>query len=473
MSATLINTARGGVIGQDVSPYNAGEVSGDPWAGIFMSTNATITYAEAPQRGGTAYKFSTGATGAQAYLSWNTMPQQSTYYIRFYAYPDGLPGASIRFFELLDSTTTPCCTFGVRTTGQMTLRDSQGGIIWDSKLYLRPREWARIELKIDISQTVGQVEARIYTEADSPYPAERLISAATFNTMPNGTVPTNMRFGLPSLPTTNYTAYVNQMAASDTNWLGPADWSVDAPLVARNDAEVGPSGAVVTSQNSGDDQNHFLQFINSSVGASTYSTTQAAHGNQSFYIQPVNGDAHSYALTNLATTRAAARMYIRLTAAPTVGIDALQFTTPLYGTFSLLSRCIIGSFAECKIMDPAGTTLWTSSSSLPLNTWIRLEMFTQIGTTGTDCTIQFAYYTGDSTTATESFSTTTANLGTLPIGMVRFGKINNNTWTTPFYLDCLAVEQRASGFIGPYTTPPAIAATYAGVIPHAGWGIRV
>lgn len=51
MSATLTNTARGGIIGQDVSPYNSGEISGDPWAGIFMSTNATITYAAAQRYG--------------------------------------------------------------------------------------------------------------------------------------------------------------------------------------------------------------------------------------------------------------------------------------------------------------------------------------------------------------------------------------------------------------------------------------
>ncbi len=54
--------------------------------------------------------------------------------------------------------------------------------------------------------------------------------------------------------------------------------------------------------------------------------------------------------------------------------------------------------------------------------------------------------------------------------MLRFGKVTATSYATSFYMDDLAGQSAASGFIGPYSgalTPPA---TFAGIIPHLGWG---
>ncbi len=472
MTAILSNNARGGVAGQSVTQYNSGEVSGDSWRYMFLSATATITYAQAPVRSDIVHKFSSGSTAGQAYLTWGILPDAPVYYVRFYVYPEGLPSVSVRFCELWVDESTFGFTLGMRASGQLALKDSQGATVGDSTIRLRPSQWARIELKIVASPTNGQVETRIYTEADSPYYAERMVSAATFNTLPLANS-SSFRFGLPTLPSANYTAYLNCMSISDTDWLGPADWGVDAPLVIRNDAETGTPGATVAPNNSGDAQNRFIDGVANAVGASTYSTAQAAHGSQSFYFQPVDGDAHFYVYRLLGTNRAAARMYLYLTALPAVGAEVMQFTTPDLGGFAALSRVIISSTAQISLWDSAGTVLWTSAAPMPLNTWIRFEMFAQIGATAGTGEVRFAYYNHDSTTPVQSFSTSTANLGTLTIGGARFGKVNNNSWTAPFYLDGLSIQQAASGFIGPWATPPTPPASFAGIVPHLGWGRQV
>ncbi len=468
MTATFRNNANGGTNGAVVSLYNCGNASGDAWNFLSYGTGATISYVNAPARGGMAYKCTTTATASFCIFNWQALPDQSTYYLRFSVYLPTLPSSSFRFCEVSDDTSIGL-SIGCTSAGRVSIRDYNAAQMGLSTVSLPAGRWSRVELRYVSSATVGQMTLRIYTEVDSPYPAETLTSAASFNTKPNATYITQPRFGISSgLTIANWTYYIDDIAASDQGWLGPAN-AAFAPVGAYyNGGEMGTNGTVVTALNTGaTDSTYFYKFVNPS--SITFSNAQAAHGSLSYFIQPTSSNESYVNWTCYATQSAAARMYIYLTAFPTDTTEFMQITTSEI-SFDFIGRVALNSTGKVILYDAAGV-IWTSTASLSLNSWHRLELYGAIGGSSTTGVLQAAFYSGDGTVALDSFTTSAANTSTAQaIGIMRFGKVTATSYATSFYMDDLAAQSAASGFIGPYSgalTPPA---AYAGIIPHLGWG---
>ncbi len=471
MAAVFRNNANGGSNGMAVSyTTTGGAVSGEDWDFISIGTNGNITYADKPARGALSYKMALGATVTGVKLEWQNFQTSSTAYIRLYVYLPSLPSASFRFIELTDSTQL-AWSLGLRSDGKLSIRDSANTSMTVSTTSLPVGRWLRLEARIIANATTGSSVVKIYTEADSPYPAETMTSASTFNTAPNGTGIELLRCGIVGSATSNYTYYLDDIAISNSGYLGPSDPNLVGPLELGNNADFGTNGTALTMANSGDTSNHFFQSF-SQPGQISFSNAQAAHGSLSYVFQSVSGSDNLMMWRGLHTSAAAMRFYIYITAIPAEINPIAQFTTGS-GGFTQLAWLAVNLNGKICVLDATSTVIWQATNAISLNTWYRLEIFASLGGTATTGTIQAAYYALDSTTAIDSFSTSSANLGTDAISWARFGKIGSTTYTAPFYIDEISVVQNASGFIGPYAGLPAQPPAQPGTIPHLGWGREV
>lgn len=469
MSVLLTNNAEGASVGQNVSLGNSGETSGAPWDYVH-DPDSIMTYSSSVVRGTRSYCIAAGATVASAFMEWGRFSPCPIVYSRVYIYMPALPPALIRFQKLGDST-NDVVMMGVRTNGQISIRDFNGTQVAQSVAVLPTGRWVRIETRCVASATTGQVTMRVYADADSPYPSETITSAATFNTGPNGLPFSKCAFGLPGVALANYTYYQDDMAVADDGWLGPADQTVLGMMTLYNDAELQANGVAVTSVNSGNQSNAFFSEVELGTGTITYSTAQSAHGTTSYLFAPDTTSDHFLSILRLATNAAALRFYGYFTGAPPVNTEIAQLNT-MVPSFTLLARLVFTSEGKLSAFNTPGP-VWTSTASIPLNTWVRFELFAALGATAGDGVIQANMYLHDSLSPLDGFSLSGAGLGTEPFTMARFGKLSNNAYDAPFYLDDFAVQQGASGFVGPYSGPPTVPPLYAGIIPPKGWGIKL
>jgi hypothetical protein len=198
-------------------------------------------------------------------------------------------------------------------------------------------------------------------------------------------------------------------------------------------------------------------------GTIVASTTQAAHGTRSLAITAASGTPSYVGWSPTATGSAAARFYVYLTVLP--GSEAEWQARSASGQVVTVG---FNSAGHMVLQNAAATTVWTAISAFPLNTWIRVEAAVVVGTTTGNGTLKAAYYVGDGTTATDSFTgTANQNTGTANINEVRWGK-QTGTYTTTFYLDDIGLVTGSSAFMGPVSTtapnpPTAITAT-AGIL---------
>ncbi len=472
MSFLLRNNAEGGTNGADISPTNTGGLSGEAWTNISLSAGNTAKFSNAVARNTLSYQIATGASAGEVSIRWLDVPAVPTIYARFYIFMTTLPSASFRPIELGGSNGfTTAWSLGIRTDGKVSIRDSAGTQMSVSGSALQAGRWMRIELSIAVSQTTGSSVVKLYREADSPYPTEVMASTAVYNTQPNGDPMDIIRFGVVGMSAPNYTYYLDDLAVTDMGFLGPANPNYTSDLLWRNGGGNGANGTLATPLSTGSSTDHFFQIVND--GSQVYhSTVQSAHGGSSYLVQSTSGVGNWLSWRDLTASSLACRYYAYFTAHPSTATEISQFlvTSPVY---EMLARVGLSTAGKMIVMDRNGTILWTSTAAIPLNTWIRIEMFAQLGVTAGTGTVQVAYYTLDSTTATDSFSSNTVDLNVTPFARLYLGRINSSAWTDPFYLDDIAILQGATGFIGPYAAPSNLHTPYAGKIPHLGWGVHV
>lgn len=235
---------------------------------------------------------------------------------------------------------------------------------------------------------------------------------------------------------------------------------------------MGTNAVVATPENTSSTGNNFLMLF-SNPGTVTFSNARASHGTLSYAIQAGSGSDSMVRWASFATQSMAARFYIYFTALPSASTEFLQLSTHEGGTFEFAGRIAFGTTGLMLVFDNSGL-IWTSAAAVSINTWYRVELYCAIGPSSTTGTLQTAFYALDNLTAIDSFTTSTANTGTSQaIGVMRFGKVTSSAMTSVFYMDGLAARTQASGFIGPYAGPLTPPATFAGIIPHLGWGRAV
>jgi hypothetical protein len=210
--------------------------------------------------------------------------------------------------------------------------------------------------------------------------------------------------------------------------------------VTRWGFESGSAGDNLTGGNSGSD------FPVVTGGTATIETAQAAHGTRSalFTATSTSGGCYiSKAIT--ATDVLGADVYMRITALPSADVGILWFGT---GTVQRLNLELTTTGA-LRIRDDAITNIWTSSTTMSLNTWYRISLYaTRDPSTGT---VRAAYYALDSTTAiADSGLLTGRNTGAASYDSIRIGtKTSTATVTMTAYVDDWGYDPAATGLLPP------------------------
>lgn len=214
------------------------------------------------------------------------------------------------------------------------------------------------------------------------------------------------------------------------------------PLV-QNTFDGGTSGVTISEVNSGGASGTPFTLVEILAGATcTYQSAAAKHGVRGATI--TGNGAHVFLQHDIeANAKLSTRFYVRFPSAPTANC---QLYTPR-STVNYIGGINITTALKFQVTNVAGTPLFTSAA-LTANTYYRVEISHQVATSTTGA-IQFKYFVGDSTTAVETFTSTTADLGTANIINYRLGKINN-AGSTPMDLDSITFNIGSTTLLGPH-----------------------
>lgn len=239
--------------------------------------------------------------------------------------------------------------------------------------------------------------------------------------------------------------------------------------IKQNTFEGGTLGGnVLAAQAGSGDALDFVTVTNSAT--ITYDTAQAMHGTKSAKVTPTatGQSSMSYAVTSAAV---AVRAYLYMTAAVAGDTYIMRLETGAQATTA--PRFVLKSTGKIVLQDFGAATAWTSTSSIPLNQWVRLELFASAGADATTGTLKGGMYLGDSTTPIDPiFSSTTANAGTAAFTRAAVAKTNaSQTYAAAFWVDDFAVNDGATDLIGvgANSAPVVTAGAPATVAPGAAF----
>lgn len=230
----------------------------------------------------------------------------------------------------------------------------------------------------------------------------------------------------------------------------------------QNNAEGGTSGTTVTTGNSGGVSGNAFDAVNIGTGAAvTFDNTHAAHGGLSYNVSvgATSANANLQWSTSMgAQTTIWFRAYYYLTANFSVAHRIFECTTS--GT--LVGSVELSTTGKIIMQNTAAAAVLTSTNSVPLNQWFRVEGF--ITGSATVGQLSFSLYsTQDSQLALESQTSTATQNTTGSPDTYLFGIIGT-TSTGPYWIDEPAISN--TGLIGPTNTGPEQIAVQPGYRPR-------
>lgn len=219
-------------------------------------------------------------------------------------------------------------------------------------------------------------------------------------------------------------------------------------LSVINNAEGGTNGTGVTTGNSGSSSGTAFNTVSTGTGSTiTFDNTHAAHGSLSYKILVGSPSVNTVLewTTSLVVNTAVQtwfRAYLYVTANPA---NALRFIRARNGSTTCASVGMDSS-GHIQVLDASSTAVKTSTSTVPLNKWFRLEgYFTGDASVGQ---IECRMFTSaqDNVAADETLTTTATQNTNGPINQLLFGN-PASVATYTFWMDDLAAS--TVRYIGP------------------------
>lgn len=213
------------------------------------------------------------------------------------------------------------------------------------------------------------------------------------------------------------------------------------PFFRRNTAEGGSEGTAATPANSGGASGTAFSSVTTGTGSIVFSSEQAHTGMYAYKIAPGSGSnayVHYFFSSAINLMRVSANAYVYLTAYPSASTQWLCI-----GQTNVCGNFCLGSNGRPFVQDNVGTVN-TGTSALPLDTWLRLEITVEVGTTSSNGTIIANIYDGDSSTVLYAYSSTGRNTGTTPLTYASIGKVSNaGDWATMYIDDFTVTDEPA------------------------------
>lgn len=232
-----------------------------------------------------------------------------------------------------------------------------------------------------------------------------------------------------------------------------------------NSFEGGTNGTSITHANSGGTSGTAFDFVTVGTGGTCqYSNTQAAHGSLSCNVatgSTATGTSFGWTTTFGTPTQAWFRCYLFFTANPAT---SCRFYTTTNTSGTGLARWLVNSSGKIVVQNDAGSNItgMTSTNSIPLNAWFRVEGMMILSATVGQVETKL-YLTPDSTTADET-DTSAATQATLTgtISGWQFGPVAAVANQGPIFIDDVALSSTG------YPLPVVNTITLSGSITTAG-----
>jgi hypothetical protein len=218
-----------------------------------------------------------------------------------------------------------------------------------------------------------------------------------------------------------------------------------------NNAEGGSNGTQVTTANSGGASGTAFDSMGTGTAATlTFDNTHVAHKALAYKVLAGSPAANTFAtwttaLTGSTVTEAWFRVYLYFTANPgsTLRVVGLRSGS------TTRANIAINTSGKVLLLNAAGSIIKTSTASIPLNQWFRLEGFV-IGDASVgqiECKMFFTAMDQDTPDETQSTTALQNTGGT--INRIDYGNPSSVASFT-FWMDDLAVS--SAGYIGPVVT---------------------
>jgi len=436
--------------------------SGGGTATVFGAVSGSLTYDNTHSQTGTLAAKIVEAASVADYVEWSTaIGTQTDIYGRAYLWRDALPasGTPQRFFGAFSSGTMRA-RVGVGSTGKVFVDDAASTQALVCTKAIPTGQWVCVEWHLTLDAVNGFADVRVYT-GSSLY-EEVTVSARNF-----GGSATQYRFGNVSA-TASGTAWLDDIGIDTASWLGSTGGIVVTPVgiasgetfgaasVTNNQLSNGfehttanaiPTNAAnvtVGSTTSGEDA-----YDTVTVGTGntmTYDNSQTAHGTFSAKVIATGTSQPAYVERTAlgARTDVYGRIYFRRDATP----SALQrLVTLVDSANAVCARIGWAATNKLAIEDSAAVTQATSTGTLAVDTWYRLEWhFVGDATAGA---VTANVYLLDSTTVQSTLSTSyTAKNTRGAASKIRYGNAASVTVTGTLWVDDTAVNKTT--FPGPY-----------------------
>ncbi|MEO5950700.1 MAG: hypothetical protein ABIQ04_04595 [Candidatus Saccharimonadales bacterium] len=218
-------------------------------------------------------------------------------------------------------------------------------------------------------------------------------------------------------------------------------------MILINTAEGGTDGTTITTANSGGDSGQpWNNVTGGGATTMTYSSLTSAHGSLSYHITTGSTGSNAYMYWSTAVSQPGKTMYMQ----SYWYFSTTPVNTPFIFEYTNASIQTIGGFGiggnKLIVKDSSGTTVSTSSTSIPLGQWFRTEMMLFSNVSAGQIVLKI-YLTKDGKTPTETI-TTPATINT------RGDDINAGIWgnvastaNIDYYLDDMSLQD--IGYIGP------------------------
>lgn len=222
-----------------------------------------------------------------------------------------------------------------------------------------------------------------------------------------------------------------------------------------NTAAGGTDGATVTVTNSGGASGDPWTVVSKPSGTTlTFAASAAYEGSLGYrFTHGTGSGAGTWVRRSVAgDTQLRDRFYLECSAYPTVAVQ-VAYVSDSDGI--VVARVILTTAGHLGIQNKAGTTLFTSGP-IGLNTDVRVEWIVAPGTTSSNGTVKFGWAVGEAAiSGANTFSSTSADVGTKPLKNVSYGKLAG-TWNATVHVNHVSGDSLSSvDFLGPVTTAPA------------------
>jgi hypothetical protein len=494
--AQVTNDFETGSSGTAVSTANSAGGPDTQWDFVQIGAGATNAYDNTRSaHGGLSVQLATPATATSAYLQWSStghLPGGAgpTWYLRCYVWLTANPAANLRLLNITTGGGSVCSGY-INSAGKIIVTYGTAATTYVTfTTALTLGAWQRIEMIVTGDAAAGQVGASFY-QGDSATATETHTSTATLATGAiSGTTTANIGIGTSmasagpiwvddvGVSTDGYLGPVQPpppagpIPATPPGFLSPMAWRHigqtipppavppvvvalppgPVPAVCNSFADGSPGATVAASGNSqlnalGTAAGFLFDTVTVNAGSTmTYDSAQFYSGTQSCKITTTSAVA-VYGVWQNNTPANTGQLWFRafFYQAAWPGTAHQLLWLGVGGTTS--ADVIINTNGTLAMRNAAGTTVFTTTATVPNNAWYRVEGYVTSSATAGQCELKL-FSTPGSATATET-QTSAATLNTTGgnLSQVRFGLATTGvTGLTWWQADCAA---SASAYIGP------------------------